>query len=98
MVHLEHQSTGNLRGKPKIGTKHIGNVAHEVHRVVPDDDLPRLCCGRELIDGNIWVDINCTCNGHAPYSRQQVDLKRANSLPARPKCVLTLLDGLVLEA
>src|SRR5699024_117496 len=89
MMYLQHQIMCNRCLIPKIGTKHVGDITHQVHRVIPDDHFPRFCDTGELIDGNIRVNINCARNGHGPYSRHDQPPACATYYRATLKSVIT---------
>src|SRR5665647_1548929 len=48
--HLHHQVLSACAGKPEVAAEHPGDVAHQVHRVVPHDRDPGVC-GLGLLDG-----------------------------------------------
>src|SRR5699024_3765018 len=89
MMYLQHQIMCNRCRIPTIGTKHVGDITHQVHTVIPDGDFPRDCENGELSDGKIRVNINCERNRHLPYPRQDHPPACATYYRATLKSVIT---------
>src|SRR6478735_2201893 len=67
VVDLEHQLLGLLLVVAEVGAEHVGDVAHQVHRVVPDDGHPRLGRQGDLVGSEVRLDLDRTRGRHGAH-------------------------------
>src|SRR5699024_9465065 len=62
LVHLHHEGVGLALGVAEVALEDVGDVVHEVDRIVPDDGHPRFGTTDVSLEmrGLLW----CGCHGH----------------------------------
>ena len=77
LVHLAHQLLGLLLGVAEVLLEDVGDVGHQVDRVVPDDRDPRRREDRDLVRSEVRFDLDRAGGGHVVHGGTLPTMSRA---------------------